>query len=82
MRHVRIYAFVAGLWALMIIGGGIATLVLGQLHIDDADQTAKMALSVGKGTAAVLLVAAWVYVLSRVKRKIFASQMRDMGQGS
>lgn len=75
MNHIRIYAFVAGLWALIIIGGGVVTLVLGTIHLEeDADTPTKIALSAVKGIVAILLIIVWIYILNIVKRKIFASQ--------
>lgn len=74
MRHMRVYVFVSVMWVLMIIGGGVATVVLGSAYIDDADDNTLMILSVGKGIAAILLVIAWVYILIKLKRMIFESQ--------
>lgn len=66
------------MWALIMLGGGITTLVLGAIHVEDADETTMMFLSVSKGTAAVLLVVAWVYILTKVKQKMFAKQIRKV----
>ncbi len=70
MRHARVYALVIGMWALMLAGGGIAVNVLGPIHADDDGDEASV--SAAKAAVAVLLVIAWVYVLSRVKSLIFA----------
>lgn len=72
MNHGRVYAFVAGIWALMIAGGGIVVLVLGPIRAEGADPYAALALSAAKAAVAILLVAVWVLVMIIVKRKIFA----------
>ena len=77
MMHARMYAFVVGMWGLVIAGGGIAVLVLGSIRIDDgADEVAPVLLSGAKALAAVLLVVAWVYILEVVKRRVFGVRAR------
>lgn len=64
---MRLYAFLLGMWALMILGGGIAVLVLGPLDIDTYG-------SVIKGVLAILLVVIWVLLLVRLERYIFKTR--------
>lgn len=62
---MRVYAFLGGMWALMILGGGLAVLVLGPL---DLGGDAYWINAPVKAVAALLMVAAWVYILTRVQR--------------
>lgn len=62
---MRVYAFLGGMWALMILGGGLAVLVLGPL---DLDGDAYWLNASFKAVAALLMVAVWVYILMRVQR--------------
>jgi len=70
MRHARVYAMVVAMWALMIAGGGIAFNVLGPIHAQD--ESGEAAVSAAKAAAAVGLVVAWVWALSRIKSAIFS----------
>lgn len=70
MRHARVYAMVAAMWALMLAGGGIAVNVLGPLHAPD--EAGEPAVSAAKAAVAVGLVVAWVWVLSRIKSAVFS----------
>ncbi|MYB29747.1 MAG: hypothetical protein F4Y18_01745 [Cenarchaeum sp. SB0663_bin_5] len=63
---MRIYAFLGGMWGLIIIGGGLAVTVLGPL-----DLGAYSINAVVKGGVAILLVILWVFILVRLTRYIF-----------
>ena len=58
-----LYVFLAGMWALIILGGGLAVLVLGPLDLEQ-----NVLSSVVKGAAAVALVVLWVLALVRLSR--------------
>lgn len=64
---MRVYAFLGGMWALMILGGGLAVLVLGPLDLGDDAYWLNASV---KAAAALLMVALWVYILIRVQRYI------------
>lgn len=63
---MRIYAFLGGMWGLIIIGGGLAVTVLGPLDLGVYNINA-----VVKGGVAILLVILWVFILVRLTRYIF-----------
>lgn len=63
---MRIYAFLGGMWGLIIIGGGLAVTVLGPLDLGVYSINA-----VVKGGVAILLVILWVFILVRLTRYIF-----------
>lgn len=67
---MRIYAFLTGMWALIILGGGMAVLVLGPLDFG-SEYHRMVGASVAKAVAAVLMVALWVVVLVRLKGYVF-----------
>ena len=64
---MRIYALLGGMWALMILGGGLAVMVLGPLDL--GPENAGMS-SVIKAAAAVLMVVLWIGVLVRMMKYI------------
>ena len=63
-----IYAFLIAMWALIILGGGLAVLVLGPL---DLGETYRFWNSTAKGLIAVGMVVSWVLLLVRLKRYVF-----------
>ena len=61
---MRVYAFLGGMGILMILGGGLAVLVLGPLDFPDA----RWLNSPVKAAAALLMAVLWVYILVRIQR--------------
>ena len=62
---IRLYAFVIVMWALIILGGGLAVTVLGPLDLGWG-----MGDSLLKGGIAILMVVLWVVILVRIRRLI------------
>ena len=72
MRIVlQAHAFVAIMWAMLIAGGGLFTLVLGPMSAADTDALDAAALSALKAAVAVAFVAAWVAALMKANRWMF-----------
>lgn len=67
---MRIYAFLAGMWALIILGGGMAVLVLGPLDFG-SEHHQMLGAAVAKAVAAILMVVLWVAILARLKGYVF-----------
>lgn len=65
------------MWFLMIIGGGIAVMVLGPMSITGYGDLNQIFSSVIKAIAAVLLVVAWIIILSKTKNWIFRKQITN-----
>ena len=63
---MKIYAFLAGMWGLIIIGGGLAVTVLGPLDFGSPHIN-----TVIKAAVAILLVILWVFILVRFTRHVF-----------
>lgn len=63
-----IYVFLIVMWILIILGGGLAVLVLGPLDLGEPyrswNSTAKALIAIG-------MVVSWVLLLVRLKRYIF-----------
>ena len=74
--NVKIYSFIFVMWILMLIGGGLMTLVIGpfSLSIDNIDPIIFSGIKVG---IALILIFIWVLVLTKVKNWIFKSQVKS-----
>jgi len=72
-----IFIFMGIMWFLMIIGGGIAVMVLGPMSITGYGDLNQIFSSVIKAIAAVLLVVAWIIILSKTKNWIFRKQITN-----
>lgn len=58
------------MWCLIILGGGVAVLVLGPLDFGNAYHE-RVGASVAKAVAAITLVVLWIIVLVRLMRYVF-----------
>ena len=74
--NTKIYSFIFVMWVLMLIGGGLMTLVIGpfSLSIDSIDPIIFSGIKVG---IALILIFIWVLVLTKVKNWIFKSQVKS-----
>ena len=77
MSGSSLFVFIFAMWILIIIGGGIAILILAPISISgygDLDQILSSGL---KAIVAIALVVAWIFILSKVKNWIFRSQLKN-----
>ena len=72
-----IFVFLGIMWFLMIIGGGIAVMVLGPISITGYGDLNQIFSSVIQAIAAVLLVVAWIIILSKTKNWVFRKQITN-----
>ena len=72
-----IFIFMGIMWFLMIIGGGIAVMVLGPISITGYGDLNQIFSSIIKAIAAVLLVVAWIIILSKTKNWVFRKQITN-----
>ena len=72
-----IFVFMGIMWFLMIIGGGIAVMVLGPNSITGYGDLNQIFSSGIKAIAAVLLVVAWIIILSKTKNWVFRKQITN-----
>ena len=60
----------------MLLGGGIAVLFLGPLSISGLGDFNSFVNSSLKAVIAIVLVAAWIFILSKLKNWIFKKEIR------
>ena len=76
MRAASIFVFIFAMWILIIIGGGIAVLILAPITISGYGEFDLIFSSVIKAVVSIGLVVTWIFILSRVKNWIFRSQLK------
>lgn len=75
---IGILGFLSAMWALMLLGGAMAVVVLGPFSISGYGADLDRALtSAAKAAIAVSLTAAWVLALSAVKNRMFRNELRS-----
>jgi len=72
-----IFVFIGIMWLLMIIGGGVAVMILGPISITGYGDLNQIFSSVIQAIAAVLLVVAWIIILSKTKNWVFRKQITN-----
>lgn len=76
MSGSSIFVFIFAMWILIIIGGGIAVLILAPITISGYGEFDLIFSSVIKAVISIGLVVTWIFILSRVKNWIFRSQLK------
>ncbi len=76
MSGSSIFVFIFAMWILIIIGGGIAVLILAPITISGYGEFDLIFSSVIKAVVSIGLVVTWIFILSRVKNWIFRSQLK------
>ena len=71
-----IVVFLFAMWILIILGGGIAVIILGPITISGYGEFDKILTSITKGGIAILLAIAWIIILSKVKNLIFKKHLK------
>jgi hypothetical protein len=71
-----IFVFIFAMWILMIIGGGIAVLILAPITISGYGDFDLIFSSAIKAVISIGLVITWIFILSKVKNWIFHSQLK------
>jgi len=72
-----VYAFVFAMWLLILVGGGLIVTIVGPLSFVGSyglDPTLNSGIKVG---IALLLVVAWIFILSKVKNWVFQKQLKS-----
>ena len=75
--NVKIYSFIFIMWVLMLIGGGLMTLVIGPFSLGSIANINPIILSGIKVGIALILIFIWVLILTKVKNWIFKSQVKS-----
>ena len=76
MRGLPIFAFILVMWFLILIGGEIAVLVLAPISISGYGDFNLIISSGIKAVIALILVAIWIFILSKIKNWIFQKQLK------
>ena len=73
----KIYSFIFVMWILMLIGGGLMTLVIGPLSSGSIEVIDPTIFSGIKVVIALILIFVWVLILTKIKNWIFKSQVKS-----
>ena len=76
MSGSSIFVFIFAMWILIIIGGGIAVLILAPITISGYGEFDLIFSSTIKAVISIGLVVTWIFILSKVKNWIFRSQLK------
>ena len=75
--NVKIYSFIFTMWILILVGGGLITLIIGPFSLGSIEGIDPIILSGIKVGIALVLIFIWVFVLTKVKNWIFKSQVKS-----
>ena len=76
MNGSSIFVFIFAMWILIIIGGGIAVLILAPITISGYGEFDLIFSSVIKAVISIGLVVTWIFILSKIKNWIFRSKLK------
>ncbi len=77
MAQSVIYAFIGMMWSLILVGGGILTVLVSKISIQGYGDNLDFLIASGiKAIIAIVLVVLWVLVLLKLKNKIFQKQIK------
>ena len=76
MSGSSIFVFIFAMWILIIIGGGIAVLILAPIRISGYGEFDLILASAIKAAISIVMVVTWIMILSRVKTWIFRSYLK------
>ena len=76
MSNSPTYTFVFMMWVLIILGGGIAVAILGPISVSGYGEFDMILSSIIKAIIAIIMVVAWIFILSKIKNWIFQKQLK------
>ena len=76
MKGSSIFTFVFVMWILILLGGGIFVIILGQISIEGFGDLNRILTVTIQTIASIGLVILWILILSKFKNKIFKKQLR------
>jgi hypothetical protein len=71
LKNQEIFGFLFGLWLLIVMGGGIAVVLLGPISVSGYGDFDPIFTSIIKGTIAIILVIIWIIILYKMSNLIF-----------
>ena len=75
--NVKIYSFIFTMWILMLVGGGLMTLIIGPLSLGSMAGIDPIILSGIKVGIALVLIFIWVFTLTKIKNWIFKTDVKS-----
>ena len=75
--NVKIYSFIFTMWILILVGGGLMTLIIGPLSLGSIEGIDPIIFSGIKVGLALVLIFVWIFILTKVKNWIFKSQVKS-----
>lgn len=72
-----LYFFIFCMWILILIGGGIAAVILGPISLTGFGSLNSLFSSIIKGLIAILLVVLWIFILTKMKQWVFTRTIND-----
>lgn len=72
-----VYVFVFAMWLLILVGGGLMVVIVGPLSFGGPTGLDPILNSIVKVAIALLLIVAWIFILSKVKNWIFQKQLKS-----
>lgn len=75
MKASPVFTFIFLMWILIIIGGGIAVVILGPIQISGYSQYDSILSSGIKAIIAIAMVVIWIFILSKIKNWIFQKEL-------
>jgi hypothetical protein len=76
MNGIQIFVFIFIMWLMIIGGGGLLVSVIAPISISGSDAFAHFLDSGIKALIAILLVIAWIFIMSKIKNWIFQKQIK------
>jgi hypothetical protein len=76
MKGIQIFVFIFIMWLMIIGGGGLLILIIAPISIHGFDKYDRFLDSGIKAVIAILLVVAWIFIMSRIKNWIFQKQIK------
>ena len=73
----NLYAFLFGMWLLILLGGGILVVIIGPINISGFGDFDLIINSGIKAIIAVTLVIIWILILSKLKNWIFRKEIKS-----
>jgi len=75
MKEIFLFVFV--MWVLIIVGGGLLISIIAPLTISGYGKFDSILDSGIKALIAIILVIAWIFILSKIKNWIFHKQIKN-----
>ena len=76
MNGTQIFAFIFIMWIMIIVGGGILLSIIAPISIHGFGKYDEFFDSGIKAVIAILLVVTWIFIISKIKNRIFQKQIK------